>query len=70
VIASVLEKFQHLFKLAKYCKFVTQKNFSAAHTKDSGEKKSAKVTIFIQQIPAGCQNIAGFLNFSTFLSDL
>jgi hypothetical protein len=42
VIASVVEKFQHLFELAKYCKFVTQKNFSAAYTKDSGEKNVPK----------------------------
>jgi hypothetical protein len=29
----------------------------------------SKIAILRPYIPAGCQNIAGFLNFSPFLSD-
>jgi hypothetical protein len=34
------------------------------------KEKTSEITIFRQQVLVGCQNIAGFLNFSTFLSDL
>jgi len=34
------------------------------------EGKNSEIAIFRQRVPAGHQNIAGFLKFSTFLSDL
>jgi hypothetical protein len=54
-------------------------NSSATHTKDFCEKslpklpgfegKNSEITIFGQYATSGCQNIAGFLNISSFFSD-
>ncbi len=55
-----------------------QKNYNATHVNDFCLKKkqiqrilfSPEIIIFRQLVLVGCQNIVGFLKFSTFLSNL
>jgi hypothetical protein len=73
--------FFFLFLGGKFSSLGYKKQFTATHTNylcgknvpklsDFNDKISEIAIVRQYRIPAGCQNIAGFLKLSTFLSDL
>ncbi len=64
----------YIWKSPVFCFTWWKKWSSATPTKDSSEqkvpKKNSGIAIFGQLVPAGHQNITGFLKTSTCISDL